>query len=355
MAGNEPLGGAGRPPAKIVTFGEIMLRLSPPGFERLFQSSHLHASFGGGEANVAIALAGFGLESHYVTRLPAHAVGDAAIKLLRAEGVHTAQILRGGSRLGIYFAETGASQRPSTIVYDRAHSAVSELQPGQIPWSAVLEGAGWFHCTGITPALGPGPAACTHEALQAARAAGTRVSLDLNYRRKLWSEADAQRVMRAIVSHADVVIANEEDIQAALGMRVSGSDAAAGTLSVEGYHTVARQIVEEFGVRQVAITLRESLSASDNGWSAALYDAASQSFHVSQRYEIRLVDRIGAGDSFAAGLIFALATGRTPEDALRFAVAASALKHTIPGDFNRVSVAEVDRLVGGDASGRVQR
>jgi 2-dehydro-3-deoxygluconokinase len=341
--------------SKIVTFGEIMLRLSSPGFERLFQTPVLHTNFGGGEANVAISLAHFGLESHYVTKLPLHVVGDAAIKLLKSEGVLTDQIVRGGSRVGIYFSETGASQRASTVVYDREHAATSELQSGQIPWTTILEGATWFHCTGITPALGPGPISCTLEALKAARSVGTKVSIDLNYRRKLWSESEAQQVMRSLVPYADVIIANEEDIQTALGIRVEGVDTTRGTLNIDGYHQVARQIVEEFSVQQVAITLRESLSASKNGWSAALYDGPSKSFHISQRYEINLVDRIGAGDSFSAGLIFASVTGRSHEEALRFAVAASALKQTIPGDFNRVSVAEVERLAGGDTSGRVQR
>jgi 2-dehydro-3-deoxygluconokinase len=340
---------------KTVCFGEIMLRLSPPGFERLFQSPLLYATFGGGEANVAVSLAHFGFDSHYVTRLPANPVGDAALRALRAEGVRVEPVLRGGSRLGIYFAETGASQRPSLVVYDRAHSAISELQPGAIAWDAVLEGASWFHVTGITPALGPGPAACTAEALAAAAKAGVRVSLDLNYRAKLWSKADAQRTMRALMPYVDVAIANEEDLQSSLGIEVARTDVKAGVLDAEAYRAAAGQVVREFGVKLVAITLRESLSASDNAWSAVLFDAATGAFHQGQRYVVRLVDRIGGGDSFAAGLIHGLAAGRDAASALRFAVAASAMKQTIPGDFNRVSVAEVERLAGGDASGRVQR
>ena len=340
---------------KTVCFGEIMLRLSPPGFERLFQSPVLQATFGGGEANVAVSLAQFGCDSHYVTRVPANPVGDAAIRALRGEGVHVEHVQRGGARLGIYFAETGASQRPSTVVYDRAHSAISEIRPGSVPWTTVFAGASWFHCTGITPALGAQAAACTAEALRAARDAGLRVSMDLNYRKKLWSEQEAQETMRPLMPLVDVVIANEEDLQAVLGIEVPHADVTGARLSVEGYRTAAERVVSEFGVKQVAVTLRESLSASDNAWSAVLFDASSGSFHESQRYAIRLVDRIGGGDSFAAGLIYGLLTGRDSEAALRFAVAASALKQTIPGDFNRVSVSEVERLAAGDASGRVQR
>lgn len=341
--------------ARTVCFGEIMLRLSPPGFERFFQSPILQATFGGGEANVAASLAHFGLESHYVTRLPAHAIGDAAVKALRAEGVRVDHVVRGGERVGIYFAESGASQRASTVIYDRAHAAVSELKPGAVPWDTVLAGAAWFHCTGITPALGASAAACTKEAIEAARRAGARVSLDLNFRKKLWSEADAQKTMRPLASMCDVLVANEEDLQSSLGVTVAHADVTGGALDVEGYRAAMTQVAKDLGVRQVAVTLRESVSASDNGWSAVLLDAASGGFHRSQRYDVRIVDRIGGGDSFVAGLIFGFVTGRDPAAALRFAVAASALKQTIPGDFNRVSVAEVDRLAAGDASGRVNR
>jgi 2-dehydro-3-deoxygluconokinase len=343
------------PVPKTVTFGEIMLRLSPPGFERFFQSPVLSATFGGGEANVAIGLAHFGFESHFVTRLPKHAIGEAALKVLRGEGVRTEAIVRGGDRVGIYFAEAGASQRASNVIYDRAHSAIGQIQPGMVKWGPVFEGATWFHVTGITPALGAGPAACVGEAVRAAKAAGARVSVDLNYRKKLWTEAEAQAVMRPLMEHVDVVIANEEDIQSVLGLEVEGTDVTSGALHLEGYRKVAERVQREFGPATVAITLRESFSASDNGWSAALWDGQAGAFHHSQRYEVRLVDRIGGGDSFAAGLIYGLVAGRAPEAALRFAVAASALKQTIPGDFNRVSVEEADRLAKGDASGRVQR
>ena len=340
---------------KTVCFGEIMLRLSPPGFERLFQSPSLQATFGGGEANVAVSLAHFGCQSCYVTRVPSNPIGDAAVRALRAEGVDVEHIVRGGSRLGIYFAETGASQRASTVTYDRSHSAISELQPGSVPWHDVFEGAAWFHCTGITPALSQSARDCTRQALEAARGAGVRTSIDLNYRSTLWSRTDAQKTMRPLAQLADLVIGNEEDLQAVLGIDVPRADVTAGVLDVAGYRQAAERVAREFGVKQVAVTLRESRSASENGWSAVLFDAAARRFDQSQQYSVKLVDRIGAGDSFAAGLIFGLLTGRDGASALRFAVAASALKQTIPGDFNRVSVADVDRLVAGDVSGRVQR
>jgi 2-dehydro-3-deoxygluconokinase len=341
--------------ATTVCFGEIMLRLSPPGHERLFQTPALQAMFGGGEANVAVSLAQFGHDSRYVTRLPRNPIGDAAIKALRAEGVDVSHVQRGGDRVGIYFAETGASQRASTVVYDRAHSAISEIQTGTIPWPAVFAGAAWFHCTGITPALGQGAAACTREAIEAARHAGVPVSIDLNFRSKLWTPAEAQRVMRPLVAMADTVIANEEDLQSVLGIPVEHADVVGGVLNVAGYRDAAARVASEFGVSRVAVTLRESVSASENGWSAVLYDAATTTFLQSQRYNVRLVDRIGGGDSFAAGLIHGFVSGRDREATLKFAVAASALKQTIPGDFNQVSVSEVERLVAGDASGRVQR
>ena len=340
---------------KTVTFGEIMLRLSPPGFERFFQSPVLSATFGGGEANVAVSLAHFGHESHFVTKLPANPIGDAALKTLRAEGVRPGHIRRGGERVGIYFAETGASQRASTVVYDRTGAAIAQVQAGEFPWGDILAGAAWFHVTGITPALGTGPAACTREAIDAARAAGAKVSLDLNYRAKLWTRERAREVMRPLVEGADLVIANEEDIQASLGLDVSGADVVAGQLDVSGFRAVAERVAREFRVDRVAITLRESHSASRNGWSALLYDAATGGVHESQRYDVVLVDRIGGGDSFAAGLIHGLLEGWDLGRAVRFAVAASAMKQTIPGDFNRVSAAEVERLATGDESGRVQR
>jgi 2-dehydro-3-deoxygluconokinase len=340
---------------KVVTFGELLLRLSPPGFERFFQSPILSATFGGGEANVAASLAQFGLQSCYVTCLPPHAVGDAGVRALRAEGIDTSYLVRAGARVGIYFAETGASQRAGTVIYDRAQSAISEIAPDAVKWDEVMAGAAWFHVTGITPALGARAAAATAAAIAAARRAGARVSVDLNYRRKLWTEAQAQAAMRPMMREVDVVIANEEDLQAVLGIHVAGADVTAGALDVAGYRAAADRVTREFGPPLVAVTLRESLSATDNGWSAVLWDSANATLLQSQRYVVRLVDRIGGGDSFAAGLIYAMLTNRPLDAALRFAVAASALKQTIPGDFNRVSVAEVDALAGGDASGRVRR
>ena len=340
---------------RVVCFGELMMRLSPPGVERLLQSPVLQATFGGGEANVAVSLAHFGIDSRYVTRLPANAIGDAAVRMLRAEGVDVSHVARGGTRVGIYFAETGASQRASTVIYDRAHSAISEIAPGSVPWSEVMRGATWFHWTGITPALGAGAAACVREAIDAARHAGASVSVDLNYRRKLWTDAQAQAAMRPLVAGADLVIANEEDLQAVLGIAVGGVDVKSGALEIGAYERAAKDTAAELSVKRVAITLRESLSASDNGWSALLFDAEAGVCHRSQRYSVRVVDRIGAGDSFAAGLIYGLLQQWPGETALAFAVGASALKHTIPGDFNRVSVTEVQQLVAGDGSGRVQR
>jgi len=339
----------------VVTFGEIMLRLSPPGFERFFQSPVLSATFGGGEANVAISLAQFGLNSVYVTALPKHAIGEGALRTLRAHGVDTSHVVRGGDRVGIYFAETGASQRASSVIYDRAHSAISELAADAINWDRVMAGAQWFHVTGITPALGERAAAATATAIAAAKRAGARVSVDLNFRKKLWSEANAQATMKPLMSNVDVVIANEEDLQSVLGVHVAGAEVASGALDVSGYRAAAETVSREFGPSFVAVTLRESLSASDNGWSAVLWDGKAQTLHQSQRYVVRLVDRIGGGDSFAAGLIYAILAGRPLDASLRFAVAASALKQTIPGDVNAVTIAEVDALASGDASGRVQR
>jgi 2-dehydro-3-deoxygluconokinase len=257
--------------------------------------------------------------------------------------------------MGIYFAEMGASQRPSVVVYDRAHSAMSELDPSSLRWSELLRGAAWFHTTGLTPALGPGPAECTRAALQAARELGVTVSFDLNYRRSLWSESAAQEVLRPLARSVDVLVANEDDLQTALGVPIARSSVEAGRLDLAAYEAAAQQVIAEYGVRQVAITLRESLSASDNGWSALLYDGPSKTLHRGPRYLIHLVDRIGGGDSFAAGLIFAQLDGRSLDHALRFAVAASALKQTIVGDFNRASVAEVERLAAGDEGGRIRR
>jgi 2-dehydro-3-deoxygluconokinase len=336
---------------RVVTFGELMLRLSAPGYERLFQSPRLDASFGGGEANVAVSLARFGLASAFVSRVPANPIGDAAVAALRAEGVDVSAVSRGGERLGVYFAETGASQRGSLVVYDRAGAAITTVE--HLPWPELLRGAAWFHVSGITPALGPRLAEETRAALVAARQAGATVSFDLNFRRKLWSEPQAQAAVRPLMRHVHVLTANEEDLQATLGLPVERSDPERGRLDLDAYRAAAARAVAELGVEKVAITLRESLSASENGWSGLFYDG--RTLHRSPRYVLRLVDRIGGGDSFAAGLIYALTDRRPPEAALGFAVAASALKQSIPGDFNRVSVEEVERLAAGDQSGRVRR
>lgn len=341
--------------ARVVTFGELLLRLSPPGYERLLQSPSLSATFGGGEANVAISLAYFGLDSRFVTRLPPNALGDAAVRALRAEGVDVGAVERGGSRMGIYFAERGSSQRPSVVVYDRAHSAMCDVDAGSFRWPELLRGASWFHVSGLTPALGPGPAECTRAALLAARELGVPVSLDFNYRRTMWSEEAARKVMCPLARSVDVLIATEEDLRTTLDIPIAHGFVEGGRVDERACATAAERVVAEYGARQVAIPLRESLSASDNGWSAMLYDGASKTLHRGPRYLIHLVDRIGGGDSFAAGLIFAQLDGRPLDQALRFAVAASAIKQTIPGDFNRASVEEVQRLAAGDEGGRVRR
>ncbi len=335
---------------KTVTFGEVLLRLSPPGHERLLQSPVLHSFFGGSEANVAVSLAQFGLASYHVTRLPRNALGEAALRALRAEGVSTDYVLRGGDRLGLYFVETGAGQRPSTVLYDRAHSAFTQLQPGMVPWRDVFAGAAWFHVSGITPALGADAASCTHEALEAARAAQVRTSLDLNFRRSLWSESEAQRVIRPLVPLVDVLVANEEHLRSLLGVRL-----AAGAGETEGYRRAAQEIRRDFGVSQVVLTLRRDLSASQSDWGAVLLDLGGDDFHASPRYSIPVVDRIGGGDAFTAGLIYGALTGRPLDEVLHFAMAAGVLKQTVPGDMNRVSVEEVERLLSGEGGGRLHR
>ncbi|HEX8559766.1 MAG TPA: sugar kinase [Pyrinomonadaceae bacterium] len=338
---------------RVVTFGEIMLRLATPGRLRFSQARELELTYGGGEANVAVSLANFGLDARFVTRLPANPFGDGAVSALRAHGVDTSFVARGGERIGVYFLETGASQRPSVVVYDRAGSAVSQVGPGQFDWGRVFDGAGWFHFTGITPALGPGVAAATAEACRAAKEAGLTVSCDLNYRKKLWTPGQAQETMKGLMEWVDVAVGNEEDAEKVFGVRAEGSDVEGGHVAAAGYEQVARTLAGRFDLKAVAITLRESRSADDNGWSAMMLHEGR--VLQSRRYDVRIVDRVGGGDSFAAGLIYGLFTGRTGQEALEFAVAASCLKHSIGGDFNLVSAAEVEALVGGDASGRVQR
>lgn len=339
---------------KVVTFGEIMLRLSTPGYQRFNQARQFEINFGGGEANVAASLAQFGLDAHYVTRLPKNEIAEACIGELRKNGIKTESIVRGGERIGIYFLETGASQRPSKVIYDRAHSAIAEVAPGMVDWKKVFEGSKWFHVTGITPALSNTASEATVEAASVARKMGLTVSCDLNYRKKLWSREQAEKVMSKVMENVEVAVANEEDAEMVFGIKAGQTDVHAGKLEVAKYQSVGEQLMKRFPtVRKVAITLRESLSASDNNWSAVLWDGTT--FHQSRKYAIRIVDRVGGGDSFGAGLIYGLVTGKSVQDSLEFAVAASCLKHTIPGDFNAVSLSEVESLIKEGGSGRVQR
>ncbi len=339
--------------AKTVTFGEIMLRLAPNGYYRFFQNDQMQATFGGGEANVAVSLANFGIESTYVTKLPKHAIGEACVDNLRYFGVDTSKIVRGGNRIGIYFLEKGASQRGSVCIYDRANSAISEAAPSEFDWDSIFEGADWFHFTGITPALGPNMVTACLDACKAAKKRGIKISCDLNYRSKLWTRDEARAAMSELCRYVDVCIANEEDAKDVFGIEARNTDITGGTVDSEGYKSVARQLADSFGFEKVAITLRSSISANDNDWAALLYDG--KDYYLSKSYHLHIVDRVGGGDSFGAGLIYSFLTGKDSRSALEFAVAASALKHTVEGDFNRVSVAEVEKLAKGDGSGRVQR
>lgn len=343
---------------KVITLGEILLRLKSPQFERLFQSPLLEATFGGGEANVAVSLVRFGLDVAFVTVLPKNAIGDAALAELRRHGVDTSRIVRGGERLGIYFLETGSNQRPSVIVYDRSHSSMAEANVDSFDWDKAFEGANWFHITGITPALSQHAANLSLQAVQAAKERGLTISCDYNYRGKLWKYGKkAPEVMRELVRYVDVGIANEEDCQLSLGISVESEDGQqkVGEIDLARYEALCKKVFEAFpNLQYQAITLRESHSANHNRWSACLFNG--RKFYASTMYELtHIVDRVGAGDSFAAGLIYGLEMGMSDEDALNFAVAASALKHTIPGDLNLVTVSEVQNLMAGNTSGRVQR
>ena len=338
---------------RVITFGEIMLRLEPHGYYRFLQANCYDAVYGGGEANVAVSLANFGLDVAFVSKLPAHPIGQGAVNSLRQLGVDTSRIVRGGDRVGIYFLEKGASQRPSQVVYDRAGSAIATAGMEDFRWDEIFEGADWFHFTGITPALGGNlPKLCEAACIEAKKR-GITISCDLNYRKKLWTRDQARETMTRLSQYVDICIANEEDAKDVFGIQASGSDIQGGKLSREGYNDVAKQLVERFGFRKVAITLRGSISANDNVWAAMLYNG--QEFFYSKSYNVHIVDRVGGGDSFGAGLIYSLLTGKSDQAALEFAVAASCLKHTIEGDFNMVSVDEVEKLAGGDGSGRVQR
>ena len=341
--------------ARVVTFGEVMLRLKSPGLERLFQSPSLEASFGGAEANVAVSLAQFGVPVSFVSAIPANAIGDACLGELRKFGVDTSRVRHQGSRLGIYFLEAGANQRPSKVVYDRSGSAIAAAKPGDFDWDVVLDRASWFHLTGVTPAISQSAADLAIDGARRAREKGITVSCDYNYRKNLWKyEKSAPDVMRELVRHVHVGIANEEDCQEALGIELD-VDVASGSLATDRYRALAARVLEEFpNLDKQVITLRESHSADRNGWSAVLHNR--KDFLVSRRYDITdIVDRVGAGDSFAAGLIYGLHAYGDDARALEFAAAASCLKHSILGDFNRVSVSEVEALVAGEASGRVQR
>ena len=338
---------------KVVTFGELMLRLAPNGYYRFFQNDQMQATLGGGEANVAVSLANYGVDVAYVTKLPKHAIGQAAVDSLRCFGVDTSKIVRGGDRVGIYFLEKGASQRGSVCIYDRAHSAIQEAKPSDFDWDAIFDGVDWFHFTGITPALGENLVEICLEACKAAKAKGVKISCDLNYRGKLWTRDQARAAMTKLCEYVDVCISNEEDAKDVFGIEAEGSDIYGGKLNHEGYKSVAKQLADKFGFEKVAITLRSSISANDNDWAGMLYDGENYCF--SKQYHLHIVDRVGGGDSFGGGLIYALLSGKDTQAAVEFAVAASALKHSIEGDYNRVSVSEVEKLAGGDGSGRVQR
>ena len=340
---------------KFLTFGEIMLRLRAPGHERFFQSNMMEATYGGGEANVAVSLANYGQDVSYLTVLPQNALGDECVKELRKFGVDTGRILRGPGRMGIYFLEAGANQLPSRVVYDRAYSAIALAKPGDIDWERAFAGVEWFHITGITPAISETAMELSLESVREAKKRGITVSCDLNYRKNLWKYGKkASEVMAELAKYVDVAIANEEDVQKSLGI-TADVDVSSGELSREKYRELGDKVLAAYpDMKMIAITLRESHSADWNGWAACLNNRTH--FYVSKKYEIRdIIDRVGGGDSFAGGLIYGLNKYDDPQQALEFAVAASCLKHSIIGDFNRVGVADVEKLMGGDGSGRVQR
>ena len=338
---------------KVITFGEIMLRLAPEGYYRFVQADTFGATYGGGEANVAVSLANYGFDAKFVTKLPAHEIGQAAVNSLRKYGVDTSYITRGGDRVGIYFLEKGASQRPSKVIYDRAGSSIATATKEDFNWKEIFDGAEWFHFTGMTPALNAEVAAICLEACKAAKENGVTISCDLNYRNKLWSKEKAGEVMGELCKYVDVCIANEEDAADVFGIHAANTDVTTGTVNHEGYKDVAKQLADRFGFSKVAITLRESISANDNNWSAMLYDGSDYFF--SKKYKMHIVDRVGGGDSFGGGLIAASLNGFDSQATIEFAVAASCLKHSIEGDMNLVSMDEVLKLAGGDGSGRVQR
>lgn len=340
---------------KIVTFGEIMLRLSPQGNRRLFQTPVLETSFCGAEANVAVALSKFGKQAGFVTRLPDNEPGKAVVSELRRHAVDTSGIVLGGERLGILYAEKGASQRPSRIVYDRKHSSIAEASPSDFDWDSIFEGADWFHITGITPALSESLERISLEAVRAAKRLGLTVSCDLNFRSKLWSSEKAGSVMPAIMEFTDVCIGNEEDAEKVFGIKAGSTDSDSGKLDKDGYFETARQLADKFGLKFVAFSQRASISADENDWSGLLYSAEEDKIYASEQYRIRLVDRIGGGDAFAAGLIYGLHSGFTAQRTVDFAAASGCLNQTIEGDFCLMDAAEVFALIDGDKFGRIKR
>ncbi len=339
--------------ARIITFGELMLRLAPEGYYRFVQADTFQATFGGGEANVAVSLANYGMDAAFVSKLPKHEIGQMAVNSLRKYGVDTSNIVRGGDRVGIYYLEKGASQRPSKVIYDRAYSSIYEAKKEDFNWKKIFEGADWFHFTGITPALNPDVAEICLEACKAAKELGVKVSCDLNYRKKLWTRDAARETMTKLMPYVNVCISNEEDAYDVFGIAPENNDVASGKLNEDGYKSVAKQLMDKFGFEKVAITLRTSISANDNKWAAMLYDGENYCF--SRSYNVHIVDRVGGGDSFGGGLIYSQLMGMSTQDSIEFAVAASCLKHAVEGDYNLVSADEVKALAGGNASGRVQR
>ena len=338
---------------KYVGFGELLLHLKTPGFQRIVQAGEFEIYYTGAETNVAVSLANYGIDAAVVSKVPDSNLGQACINYIRQFGVDTSSILRGGSRLGVFYTEAGASQRASDLIYDRANSAFTEIQPGEINWDEVFKGKDWFHFSGTAPALAPQLPQVMTDACRTAQKMGVMVSCDLNYRKKLWTPEQAQAVMTNLMQDVDVLICNEEDAQKSLGVRSKDIDVTSGSLDPERYKDLARQLKEKFGFKYIAFTLRESLNASFNNWSAMLFDGSD--FYISKKYEMFIVDRVGGGDSFSAGLIYSLLSGFPPQKAIEFASGASCLKHAVLGDFNHVSVAEVERLISGDASGRIQR
>ena len=338
---------------KAITFGEIMMRLNPEGYLRITQSGKFEATYAGGEANVAVSLANYGIDAAFVSKIPSHEVGQSAVNALRQYGVDTSKIVRGGKRLGIYFCEKGASQRASKVIYDREYSAIAQADAKDFDWDNIFDGVDWFHFTGITPALGGNLPAICLEACKTAKSKGITISCDLNYRKKLWTNEEANKVMSELMPYIDVCIANEEDAKDVFGIEAENTDISAGKLNHDGYISVAKQINEKFGCKKVAITLRSSISANDNDWAGMIYSDGKAYF--SPTYHIHIVDRVGGGDSFGAGLIYSMLKGKSTQDTIEYAVAASALKHTIEGDMNLVTVGEVEALVKNGGSGRVQR